>query len=344
MNPAVPPEPVASSAQEPPQARETPGPETVATDPVSTPAPGDTAPPASEAPSPTAFDAAQTSFNEAEYLRFVEYLQHRTGLSFGLSKRYYVEKRLHARMGDRPELDFDAWFATLHADPEGAAWQDVINTMTVNETYFYREPHQFECMSRHLLDERLRDRQVDAPPGPLRVWSMPSSTGEEPYSIAIWLLEHWPGLAEHDVEILASDIDTRVLEAAERGEFSARSVARLPRPVLDRHFAPLDEGSWRIDRELVASVQFSRHNLCDPQDLPQALDLIFCRNLLIYFDDSTQLRVLSTLFDALTPGGFLCLGHAEILPRHGPPFVTRRFPQGVVYQRPLAPPTAAPPP
>ena len=231
-------------------------------------------------------------------------------------------------------VDFREYFVALRFEREGQELQHLVNAMTVNETYFLREAYQFDCMSNNILDELVRLK----PRGErLRIWSIPSSTGEEPYSIAMHLLEKWPGIDAHDVEILSSDIDTQVLDAAQRGVYSARSVANLPKSWLDKYFTRRGEHEWVISRDLVAAVEFSRVNLSDPADTRRFrdIDLIFCRNLLIYFDDQSRRAAAEAMYDALRPGGFVCLGHSESMSRISALYRVRRFADAMVYQKPL---------
>src|SRR5579875_2855782 len=129
---------------------------------------------------------------------------------FTEAKRYYVERRVSERMGATGATSFASYFARLRGDLQGEVEQ-FVNAFTVNETYFYREEHQLRCLTGDLLALRTADRPRDEP---LRIWSVPCSTGEEPYSIAVWLLETWPEVDVWDIEIVGSDIDTRALEAA----------------------------------------------------------------------------------------------------------------------------------
>jgi chemotaxis protein methyltransferase CheR len=171
---------------------------------------------------------------------------------------------------------------------------------------------------------------------PLRIWVIPSSSGEEPYSIALTLLTAWPQLAEWDVEILASDIDTRILDAAGTAVYSDRSVAQVPAAILRRYFERNANG-WQLADEVRDAVTFTRVNLTDPRDVGRFrdIDVVFCRNLLIYFDDLSRRTAAELLFEAMTPGGFICLGHSESMSRISPLFKVRAFPDALVYQKPL---------
>nr|WP_242469352.1 protein-glutamate O-methyltransferase CheR [Rhabdochromatium marinum] len=208
--------------------------------------------------------------------------------------------------------------------------------MTVNETYFFREEYQFECLVNSLLPEiiaRKRDQRT------IRIWVIPSSSGEEPYSIAIYLLERWAGIRQWDVEIIASDIDTRILAQARQGIYSMRSVQHLPAHYLKQYFKR-QAGGYQICDDLRQSVEFTRVNLSERRDTRayRDFDVIFCRNLLIYFDDVSRKSATEAFYDALKPGGFVCLGHSESMSRSSSLYKVRKFPEAIVYQRPVETP------
>ncbi len=266
-------------------------------------------------------------------LRICDFLYRRTGMAYGESKRYYIERRVADRIERSGMPSFAAYMSLIHADAAEA--ERLINSFTVNETYFYREEHQLRCLGRSLLPEIVARRG----PGDLvRIWSMPCSTGEEPYSIAIWLLENWPLVDAYNIDIVASDIDTGALAAAEAGYYGERSLARLPPELIERYFEPAESGRRRIIRDLRESVRFTPVNLIDARSMAAqgAFDLVFCRNVLIYFDDASRLQSAHNLYQALTPGGFICLGHTESMARISDRFEIRRFEDAIVYQRPLA--------
>jgi chemotaxis protein methyltransferase CheR len=177
------------------------------------------------------------------------------------------------------------------------------------------------------------------PPGStVRIWSIPCSTGEEPYSIALWLMENWPQVDNYNIEIVGSDIDTRALKAAAEGSYGDRALMRLSRDIITRYFRPIGNGNHQIDEGLRGSIEFTRANLIDAQDMARYrnFDLIFCRNVLIYFDDASRRQAAENLYDCLRPGGYICLGHSESMSRISPLFSVCRFPDAIVYQRPEA--------
>jgi chemotaxis protein methyltransferase CheR len=273
------------------------------------------------------------ALTEDEFRRLCEFLYRRTGMVFTEAKRYYVERRVVERMVSTTSSSFASYFTRLRADMQGEVEQ-FINAFTVNETYFNREDHQLQCLTADLLPQRLLH---NSPLDPIRIWCVPCSTGEEPYSVAIWLLENWPFVDDYDIEIVGSDIDTQALRSAQTGVFGKRALMRLAPEVVSKYFVALDEQRWQIIDELRESVRFSQVNLIDEgQTRPHGrFDVIFCRNVLIYFDDASRRVAAENLYETLAPGGFLCLGHAESMSRISSLFEVARFDNAIVYHRPI---------
>jgi len=266
--------------------------------------------------------------------RFCEFLYRRTGMSFTEAKRYFIDRRLEDRIAATGSSSFQAYFSLLRADADHEI-EHLINSFTVNETYFYREDHQLRCMTSSLLDVITSQKK---PGGTVRIWSVPCSTGEEPYSIALWLMENWPQVDSYNIEIIGSDIDTRALKAAAEGIYGDRALMRLSPDLIDRYFRLLAHGGHQIDAGLRNSIEFTRANLIDSKDMApyRDFDLIFCRNVLIYFDDASRRQAAENLYGCLRPGGYICLGHSESMSRISPLFRVARFPDAIVYQRPEA--------
>lgn len=269
----------------------------------------------------------------AEFERFRDLFYRKTGIFFEDGKRYFVDKRLISRMQETGFPSFRQYFMNLRFEASGEELQKLINIMTVNETYFYREAYQFQCMVDFVLTDILRMR---GPEATIKIWSVPSSTGEEPYSIALYLLEQWPQLEQVDVELVSSDIDSDVLERCETGLYSARSVQNLPATVLNKYFEKKKLGSYQICEELRESVTFTQVNINDASQTSRYrnFDIVFCRNLLIYFDDHSRRQAAEVLYDALNPGGYVFLGHSESMSRISSLFKVRKFDGNLVYQRP----------
>ena len=269
---------------------------------------------------------------EEEFRKVSDFLYRRTGMLFTETKHYYMQRRIADRMAFLKIASFATYFAYLRGDVDGEI-EKFINAFTVNETYFYREEHQLRCLSSDLLNERVRAKR---PGEALRIWSVPCATGEEPFSIAIWLLENWPEVDVQDIEIVGSDIDTEWVAAARQGEFGQRALMRLPPALVEKYFEAAGKDRWRLVSDLRQSVQFTAVNLMEASQTRQhgKFDVIFCRNVLIYFDDASRRLAAENLFENLVPGGFICLGHTESMSRISPLFEVRRFADAIVYQRP----------
>jgi chemotaxis protein methyltransferase CheR len=244
-----------------------------------------------------------------------------------------VDKRLVERIAATGTGNFRGYFTMLRFQASGEELQQLTNLMTVNETYFLREEYQFKCLVDSILPEIVRHRiGSDA----IRIWCIPSSSGEEPYSIAMYLLERWPGITEWDVEIVSSDIDTSILRRARAGRYSARSIQNVPPRWLEKYFKAAGD-EYQLSDDLRHAVEFTRVNLSEAADtlIYRNFDVIFCRNLLIYFDDVSRTTAAETFYEALDPGGFICLGHSESMSRISSLFKVRKFPDAIVYQKGL---------
>ncbi|WP_404710239.1 CheR family methyltransferase [Sphingomonas sp. MMS24-J13] len=269
--------------------------------------------------------------SEDELGRVTELIYRWTGMTFGETKRYYIERRVADRIAATKTGDARTYLAYLAS--HAAERETLINAFTVNETYFYREDHQLAALSKEILPQIVADKR----PGDLvRIWSMPCSTGDEAYSIAIWLLEHWPLVDAYNVEIMGSDIDTTAIEQAKAGRYAARALARLPAEVVERYFEAEHRHRRKIIDDLRESVHFTPANLFDRSTLVPLgkFDVILCRNMLIYFDDASRLIAAEHLFDCLRPRGFLLLGHSELMARITDRFTMVRLEDAIVYRRP----------
>ena len=270
---------------------------------------------------------------DEDFHKFREFFYRKTGIQFEHTKRYFVDKRLVERIEATRSETFRSYFTMLRFQASGEELQTLTNLMTVNETYFFREEYQFKCLVDSLLPELCTRKR---PGETLKIWSIPSSSGEEPYSIALYLTEFWPGIEHWDVELMSSDIDTDILRRARQGVYSPRSVQNLPRRLLDRHFRKTANGEFQISDDFRGAVEFTRVNLNELADTRpyRGFDVIFCRNLLIYFDDYSRAKAAEVFYDALSPGGFICLGHSESMSRITSLFRVRKFPEAIVYQKP----------
>lgn len=258
------------------------------------------------------------------------FIHARTGMIFGETKRFYVERRISELMRVRGISAPQDYLAVLRADD--AEVEKIINSFTVNETYFYREVHQLACLSRSILPDIVRAKR---PGDRIRIWSMPCSTGEEPYSIAIWLLENWQFVDAYHVEIVGSDIDTAALRQAREASYGERALSKLPSELIEGYFEPKHARKHTLIADLKESVSFTKANILEPASMAASgrFDVIFCRNLLIYFDDQGRQLAAHNLHELLNPGGYVCLGHSESMARISDRFDLVRFPDAIVYRR-----------
>lgn len=273
------------------------------------------------------------TISDDDFQKFREFFYRKTGIAFDSSKRYFVDKRLLDRIEATGSESFRHYFTLLRFQASSEEMQLLVNAMTVNETYFFREDYQFDCLVRSILPEVIA-RKRDA--SPIKIWVIPSSTGEEVYTIAMCLLERWAQIEEWDVELVSSDIDTQVLEQARAGLYSQRAVQHVPAAYLQKYFTRVGM-QYQICEDLRDAVEFTRVNLHDAMDVRpyRDVDVIFCRNLLIYFDDLSRKQAAETFFDVLKPGGYICLGHSESMSRISSLYKIRKFPEAIVYQKPL---------
>ena len=276
---------------------------------------------------------SNTLISDQEFDKFAEFFYRKTGIKFDSSKRYFVDKRVAERIQETNSESFRQYFTSLRFQASGDELQLLTNLLTVNETYFMREDYQFRCLIDSMLPDVVSRHD---PRKPIRIWCIPSSSGEEPYSIAMYLLEEWDGIDQWDVELIASDIDTTILNTARQGIYSERSVRNVP-PAWKRRYFKDVPGGHQVSQDIRDAVEFTRINLSESADVRtiRNVDIVFCRNLLIYFDDMSRKVAAEHMFEAMSPGGYICLGHTESMGRISPLFRVKKFPAAIVYQRPL---------
>jgi chemotaxis protein methyltransferase CheR len=242
---------------------------------------------------------------DKEFTQFQRFIFDTTGITMSAAKRALIGGRLAKRLPQHGCTTFSDYFRVLDSGTDKDEVQIAINLLTTNETYFFREPKHFAF---------LREQALAARGGrPLRVWSAASSSGEEAYSIAMVLADCLPDMAW---EVVGSDISTRVLERARAGHYSLERTEHIPPSYLQRFcLKGLDHeaGTMLVARSLRSKVQFVQVNL--NERLPQLgqFDIVFLRNVMIYFNGETKRQVVERVLSTLRPGGYLCIGHSESL-------------------------------
>lgn len=255
------------------------------------------------------------------------------GLYFDDGSRYLLEKRLTRRIRNHHLDDFRDYYRFIRYDKNSELeMAAIIDLLTVNETYFFREQNQLRAFSEEILEE-IREKNRDKKT--LRLWSAGCSTGEEPYTIAM-LISEKGNFNGWDIEIHGSDINQRVLQTARRGIYRKNSF-RTTEPYFIKKYFIEEDGSWRINDSVRKNVNFSCLNLLDSfkTRFLGKMDVIFCRNVLIYFDSASRRRVIENFYDRLADGGYLLLGHAESLINISTAFTLKHLKNDMVYQKPV---------
>jgi chemotaxis protein methyltransferase CheR len=239
---------------------------------------------------------------------FVRTLVHReSALALSEGKQYLVESRLLPLARAQGDPDVDTYVDRAQRDTRGPAVRAIVEALTTNETSWFRDSEPFQGLRDHVLPELIRARAATRR---LRVWSAACSSGQEPYSIAM-VLADTPGLAGWSTEVLGTDLSLEMVERSREGWYSQLEVNRgLPATSLVRHFSR-DGAGWRVDRGLAAATSFRQLNLARPLTGLGTFDVIFLRNVLIYFDLESKRDVLNRLRQVLAPDGYLYLGAPE---------------------------------
>lgn len=231
------------------------------------------------------------------------------GIFLQESKATLVYSRLIKRLR---KLNLESFqdYCQLVGSPSGAAERlEMLSALTTNVTRFFREPHHFDHLRNHVLPPLLDAARRK---GRVRIWSAACSTGQEPYSIALTLLGLDPNAAGLDIKILATDIDPRVVAEARRGVYSEATLADIPQDLRKRYFTPAEgRGEWEVAEDMRRLISFRTLNLNAEWPMQGRFGIIFCRNVVIYFDEPTQQTVWSRFAAKLEPNGWLYIGHSE---------------------------------
>jgi chemotaxis protein methyltransferase CheR len=250
------------------------------------------------------------TLTERDLQTLAKLVYEKAGITLHSGKRALVTARLQRRVRAGGFRNFGEYVEFVGADPTGEEVVALLDAISTNHTAFFREPQHFDLLAQRVLPE-LGSRRAG-----LNIWSAACSSGEEPYTIAMTLADVLPAERLTQVHILASDLSTRVLAAARIGIYRMDRVAALSPEVLRRHFEKgmgAQEGLARVQPRLRALVQFERLNLLEIDDMQRRFDVIFCRNVMIYFDRPTQQRVVTMLERHLRVGGWLFIAHSESL-------------------------------
>lgn len=266
------------------------------------------------------------------YDKYIKLIYKKTGLYYEYNKKYYVEKRINQR-AELLEMDsLNEYFMMLKFESDTSEFYQLIDDLTVNETYFFRDFPQLRNFAEDVLPvvAKRKDNRKK-----IKIWCAACSTGEEAYTLSIILQEMLEGPEKWDIQIIASDINAKVLQSAKVGLYDSRAVKDVPSEYLTRYFTKRRD-KYLINLNIRNSVSFMRINLMDEKERSSinGCDFVFCRNCLIYFDDVSRKSVVTSFYDSLNAEGFLFLGHSESVGRISSSYKVNKIGDTIVYSRP----------
>lgn len=255
----------------------------------------------------------------------------RSGIYFQESKKEMLAGRLRSRLRARQCSSYEDYYHLLKCAAErDAEWSEVLNVVTTNETFFYRDLPQLQAFVGTIIPAVMQTNHATTR---IRIWSAACSTGDEPYTLAILLLEQ-SALTHWTIDILGSDISDANLAAARRGIYDRHAVRNVPPSILKKYFQETD-GQYVLSETVKRLVRFTTLNLYDAAQMHRVrgMDVIFCRNCLMYFDDQAKRQIVHSLYECLRPGGYLVIGFSESLHHVSTAFRPVHLNRSVVYQK-----------
>jgi chemotaxis protein methyltransferase CheR len=259
------------------------------------------------------------------------FIYKKSGIKFEAKKRYFITKRLAKRLDEINALSVREYLRYLKFKDDGSEFQELMNLLTVNETYFFREFNTLEAFAEYGLQE-VAESKLASGDNTIRIWSAGCSTGEEPYTLAIITRELLDNPDKWNIEIVATDIDEVVLDKALKANYDNRSVKDVPEEYYKKYFNHIN-GCHVPVKKIRDMVTFEHLNLMDRISMRKKrnFDFVFCRNVLIYFDDISRKQVVDHFYIALNKGGYIFLGHSESVGRVTTAFNMKRLGSNVVY-------------
>jgi chemotaxis protein methyltransferase CheR len=268
-----------------------------------------------------------------DFTKLRDFLYQKIGIYFEDKKIYFLKKRLQIRMDFLGFEEPNQYIRLLKfSDPYGTELQDLVNLITTNETYFFREFDYLRVFAEECIPVVCeRKRNID---NKIRIWSAGCSSGEEAYTLSIIMMEILDNYKNWDVQIRGTDIDVNVLEKARIGKYDQRSIKDVPKEYLDKYFIQ-EDNSYHVIPEVRNLIEFDHLNLMDMNKmrLEMGYDFIFCRNVLIYFNEISRKEVVDQFYYSLNKGGFIFLGHAESVGRISTAFTLKKMGGSLVYMK-----------
>lgn len=265
---------------------------------------------------------------DSTFRKFREFIYEASGIFIPDTKKYLIESRLIRRIQTGNFSSYEDYLNFITSNSNVGERSKLFDCITTNETYFFREPQQLEVFVNDVAPKVLEQKKTKE----IKLWSAACSTGEEPYNLVMLLRERTAGVR---MEVTGSDISENVLESAKKGVFSSYSVRNIPELYMKKYFRVNGQMTFELDNSIRSSVSFSNINLVDEKKMRtvRGVDVIFCRNVLIYFDDKAKQKAVSYLYDSLRPGGYLFVGSSESLHSVTRAFRPVIFNKVVVYQK-----------
>jgi chemotaxis protein methyltransferase CheR len=278
---------------------------------------------------------AELKISDAEFVQLRDFIYAQCGIYVADNRKYLLENRLANRLKLLNLKSFGEYYHYLQYDSnKKTELTKLFEVITTNETSFYRNPPQLKVFQENILSEVIAELKKKGDKR-LRIWSAGCSTGEEPYTIAIIVAEVLKGeLAGWDVRITASDLSERVLEAARKGVYNEYTLRTTPKEIVTRYFDK-DGENFRVKPELKRLISFGQLNLSDRVGLKRVerSQIVFCRNVIIYFDDEMKRKVIGAYYDNLLAGGYLLIGHSESLHNITRSFKPIHYPGAIMYKK-----------
>ncbi|MDH5559537.1 MAG: protein-glutamate O-methyltransferase CheR [Deltaproteobacteria bacterium] len=256
-----------------------------------------------------------------------------SGVYFDENKFYFIEKRITKRMKATNSSSAKEYYRLIKFAEDKKELDELIVSLTTNETYFYRNIPQLESFAEEALPLILAEKRKKKD-FRLKIWSAACSSGDEPYTVYILLKENVPDFSKWKIEIVGTDIDHYILEKARKGCYDRRAVKDIPAKILSQYFVE-ESGLFKIHDEAKKYVEFRKVNLMDRREMRRfsEMDFVFCRNVLIYFDADSRKEVVNRIYDSLNKGGFIFLGHSESVGKLSAAFKLVKFNKSLSYQK-----------
>ncbi|MCX7880620.1 MAG: protein-glutamate O-methyltransferase CheR [Ignavibacteria bacterium] len=273
-------------------------------------------------------------FSDEAFIELRDIIYKASGIFYSESKKYLLESRIQKRLVTLKLRTFHDYVEYIKNPLNKDELKLLFDVITINETYFFRAEQQFEALEKIVFPEIIRNKDSLSSPI-VKIWSAASSTGEEPYTIAMIILEKVkPLYPKVQFQILGSDISNQVLEAARNGVYKDYSVRNMPENYLKKYFVVKD-GLYYLKDEVKSIVRFTNINLFEPSQVRMvgSCDVIFCANVLIYFDIVAKQKVVSLLYEVLNPGGYLFIGYSESLHGVSKAFKLVHLPRAIAYKK-----------